>query len=109
MSDVYRANRKSTDAEIIGLNSAGLSLATIASKLDCHPTTITLRLKSLKIDPADTRRAFMEDIYKSLSKPQQDWLINQLGPHISIKDYVRNLLVKDYLSRNQSNQGIQHA
>ena len=66
MSDVYRANRKSTDAEIIGLNSAGLSLATIASKLDCHPTTITLRLKSLKIDPADTRRAFMEDIYNPL-------------------------------------------
>lgn len=108
MSDAYRANRKCTDEEIIRLNSVGLSLTTIAKKLDCHPTTITLRLKSLKINPADTRRTFMEDVFNGMAKSQQDWLINQLGPHISVKDYVQNLLVKDYLAKNQSNQGTQH-
>lgn len=109
MSDVYRANRKCTDEDIIRLNSVGLSLSTIAKRLDCHPTTITLRLKALKISPADTRRTFMEDVFNGMAKPQQDWLINQLGPHISVKDYVQNLLVKDYLTKNQSNQGTQHA
>ena len=109
MSDAYRANRKCTDEDIIRLNSVGLSLSTIAKKLDCHPTTITLRLKALKINPADTRRTFMEDVFNGMAKPQQDWLINQLGPHISVKDYVQNLLVKDYLAKNQSNQGTQHA
>lgn len=106
MSDVYRANRKCADEDIIRLNSVGLSLSTIAKKLDCHPTTITLRLKALKINPADTRRTFMEDVFNGMAKPQQDWLINQLGPHISIKDYVQNLLVKDYLAKNQSNKVI---
>ena len=97
MSSVYRTNRKATDADIIRLNSVGLSLATIAKLLGCHPTTITMRLRQLKIAPADTRRTFMEDVFVDLSTAQQDWLADQLGPHISIKDYVRNLLVKDFL------------
>jgi hypothetical protein len=99
MSSVYRANRKATDDDIIRLNSVGLSLSTIAKQLDCHPTTITLRLKALNIPPADTRRTFMEDVWVSLSKQQQDWLVNQLGPHISVKDFVRNLLVKEFLAK----------
>jgi hypothetical protein len=97
MSTVYRANRKASDADIIRLNSVGLSLATIAQLLSCHPTTITLRLRALKIPPADTRRAFMEDVFVGLSTGQQEWLADQLGPHINIKDYVRNLLVKEFL------------
>lgn len=102
MSNVYRANRKATDADIIRLNSVGLSLSTIAKLLDCHPTTITLRLKALNIPPADTRRTFMEDLFMSMSRQQQAWLTSQLGPHISIKDYVRNLLVKEYLLHDKS-------
>jgi hypothetical protein len=98
MSGVYRANRKATDEDIIRLNSVGLSLSSIAKLLDCHPTTITLRLKALGISPADTRRTFMEDVFMSLSPKQQDWLAKQLGPHISIKDFVRNLLVKEFIS-----------
>lgn len=39
----------------------------------------------------------MEDIYMSLPKDQQAWLENQLGAHISIKDFIRKLLVKEYL------------
>ncbi|WP_244832381.1 hypothetical protein [Caballeronia sp. TF1N1] len=102
MSGVYRANRKATDDDIIRLNSVGLSLSTISKMLECHPTTITLRLKALGITPSDTRRTFMEDVFKSLTPKQQDWLAKQLGPHISIKDFVRNLLVKEYLANGDT-------
>jgi hypothetical protein len=102
MSAVYRANRKASDEDIIRLNSVGLSLSTIAKMLECHPTTITLRLKALGISPADTRRTFMEDVFLSLAPKQQDWLVKQLGPHISIKDFVRNLLVKEFLTNGES-------
>lgn len=98
MTSVYRPNRKATDEDLIRLNSVGLSLSSIAKLLDCHPTTVTLRLKTLGVNPADTRRTFMEDVYMSLSPKQQEWLTNQLGPHISIKDFVRNLLVKEFLN-----------
>lgn len=96
-----RPNRKATDEDIIRLNSLGLSLGTIAEALGCHPTTITLRLQSLSINPADTRRAFMEDIVMTMSEKQLEWLSGQLGPHLSIKNYIKNLMVKDYLAHNQ--------
>lgn len=101
MSKAFRSNRKAEDEDIIRLNSVGLSLATIASLLGCHPTTITLRLKSLGVDPADTRRAFMEDIFKTLSEPNQEWLADQLGAHLTIKEFVRQLVVRAYHDRNQ--------
>ena len=82
------------------MNSVGISLATIASIIGCHPATISLRLKQLNIPPADTRRAFMEDIIVTLSVDQQEWLVNQLGPHISVKDFVRNLIVEEYVRTN---------
>lgn len=97
MSQANRPNRKASDQDIIKLNSVGLSLGTIASQLDCHPTTITLRLKSLGVAPADTRRTFMEDVYNGLSSDQREWLADQLGPHVSIKDYVKSLLVKEFV------------
>lgn len=97
MTNVFRANRKATDADIIRLNSVGLSLATISGKLGCHTSTITQRLRAMGITPADTRRAFMEDIYLSLTPDQRTWLESQLGPHISVKNYVKNLLVSEFL------------
>lgn len=99
MSTVTRTNRKATDDDIIRLNSVGLSLGTIAKKCSCHPTTVTQRLLSLNISPADTRRAFMEDIYESLSPAQQDWLADQLGPTISVKDFVRNTIVEKFIAQ----------
>ncbi|WBQ32506.1 hypothetical protein [Erwinia phage Kuerle] len=99
MSKVFRANRKASDDDIIRMNSVGLSLSTIAHALGVHPTTITLRLKALGIDPADTRRTFMEDIFVTLSEPQQEWLADQLGPSITIKSFVKNLLVEAYVNR----------
>lgn len=98
MSTVNRANRKASDADIIRLNSVGLSLATIARVLDCHPSTVTIRLTSLKVQPADTRRSFMEDVFTSLTPEQQEWLADQLGPECSIKDFVKKLIVKAYES-----------
>ena len=100
MAAANRPNRKASDTDIIRLNSLGLSLGTVAEALGCHPTTITLRLKSLNVEPADTRRAFMEDIIMSLSEKQLEWLSTQLGPHLSIKDYIKNLMVKDFLAHN---------
>ena len=103
MSTVYRANRKAIDADIIRLNSVGLSLGTIARALDCHPTTITLRLRSLKIPPADTRRTFMEDIFLLLTLDEQEWLADQVV-NTTIKDYVKQLIVEKH-AEAKANQG----
>ena len=103
MSTVYRANRKAIDADIIRLNSVGLSLGTIARALDCHPTTITLRLRSLKIPPADTRRSFMEDIFLTLTMEQQEWLADQVET-TAVKDYVKQLIVEKH-AEAKANQG----
>lgn len=99
MSTVYRPSRKATDSDIIRLNSVGLSLSKIGDMLGCHPTTITLRLKQLNIPPADTRRTFMDEIYGTLNEAQREWLEGQLGAHISIKDFLKNLLVKEFLTQ----------
>lgn len=102
MSAAFRPNRKASDEDLIRLNSVGLSLATIGKMLDCHPTTVTLRLRELGVEPADTRRAFMEDIYTSMSPSQQAWLTDQLGPHYSIRDFIKNTLAERFVaSRNQ--------
>lgn len=101
MSSVHRSNRKASDADLIRLNSVGLSLATVAKLLGCHHTTVTQRLKALGIEPADTRRAFMEDVLKKMTSQQQDWLADQLGPHLSVKDFVLNVLVKEHLRQSQ--------
>lgn len=105
MSNLLRVNRKMDDADVIRMNSVGLSLSTIAEVLGAHPTTVTLRLKSLGVAPADTRRAFMEDVFKRLTPAQQDWLADQLGPHISIKDFMVNLIAEKFFqSTNRGNQ-----
>ena len=112
MSSANRVNRKASDQDIIKLNSLGLSLGTIGQILGCHPTTISLRLAALNIPPADTRRAFMEDVYAGLSPAQREWLADQLGPHHSIKDYVRNLLVQTYINngtKKAPTQDLQNA
>lgn len=98
MSKAPRSNRKGSDADLVRLNSVGLSLATIGTILGCHPSTVTLRLKTLGVSPADTRRTFMEDVLANLSPAQQDWVADQLGPHRHIKDMVKDLLVKAYIN-----------
>lgn len=104
MAQVYRATRKATDEDIIRLNSVGLSLSQIGKELGCHPTTITLRLKQLGIEPADTRRTFMNDIYRTLSPVQQKWLEEQVGPHVSIQDLITNVLVRAFFAHTPGDQ-----
>lgn len=101
MSKLNRPGRKGSDETIIRLNSVGLSLTTIGAILECHPATISARLRSLNIPPADTRRTFMEDVLSMLNESQQNWLADQLGPHISVKEYVRNLIVQEYVRVNK--------
>lgn len=97
MSTVKQINQKSDEQAIVKLNSLGLSTSYIATELSIHPSTVTNRLNKLNIPQTDTRRSFMEDIYKSLSSDQQDWLASQLGPHLSVKDFMKNLLVERYI------------
>jgi hypothetical protein len=92
--------KKINDSEVIALNSVGISLAGIARRLNCHHTTVTARLGNLSVPPADTRRSFMEDIYDSLSPRQQVWLTSQLGPSHPVKDFVKSLIIKEYVSKN---------
>lgn len=110
MSSVYRANRKATDAEIIRLNSIGLSLATIADEIGCHPSTVTLRLKSLGIPPADTRRTFMEDVLLGMTFDQQLWLVETMSDGRDLKEYVRSLLVAQFNKHKENqNEAPKHA
>jgi hypothetical protein len=98
MAEKYK--RKADDSKIIEFNNVGLSLNGIAERLGVHHTTITYRLRALGISPADTRRAFMEDIFETLTPAQQTWLIEQLSPGFSVKGFVRSLLIKEYINRN---------
>lgn len=100
MSKVYRVNRKATDEDIIHMNAVGLSLATIAKTLGVHPTTVTLRLRSLNIEPADTRRTFMENVLRPMPTHVVDWLSEQVGPQYEIRSYVRDLLMEAYNNRH---------
>lgn len=79
------------------LNNLGLSLQTIASTLGCHPTTVTQRLKAIGVPVADTRRAFMEDVYNTLTEAQRQYVVDQLGETVTIKQYVRQLIISAYL------------
>lgn len=69
-------------------------------RLYCHHTTVTARLGALGVPLADTRRSFMEDIYDSLPPKQQEWLISQLGPSHSVKDFVKSLIIKEFVNKN---------
>jgi hypothetical protein len=104
VSTVYRKNRKGSDEQILRLNSVGFSLGTIAAIIDCHPSSITLRLKSLGVAPTDTRHAFMESIYNTLPTDFQEEIADILAEHDpskprAVKDYVRELIINDIKRR----------
>ena len=101
MSTVLRRNRKGSDRDITRLNSLGFSLSAIGVRLSCHPTSITARLKSLQISPADTRHAFMEEILEDLPTEYQENIADLLETSVNsnIKSYVRDLIAADIKSR----------
>ena len=104
MARPRRTKKTIPDSDLVRLNSLGFSLATIGSSLGCHPTTVTLRLKDLGVAPADTRRTFMEDVLMKMPPAQLEWVETQLGPHYSIKDYVRSLITNAYLKQKNASQ-----
>lgn len=91
---------KLRDADIIRMNSVGLSQSTIASALGCHPTTVTQRLKFNNVTPADTRRGFMEDIIMNLGADCSEWLADQVNQNLTIKDYIVSLIKEKYDASN---------
>ena len=93
--------KKLDEFELLRLNSLGYSLRSIAKLFSCHPTTVTLRLQSLGVAPSDTRRTFMEDVLLNLPDNQVAWVENQLGPHTTIKEFVRNLITQSYIQTSQ--------
>jgi hypothetical protein len=104
MARPRRTKKTIPDSDLVKLNSLGFSLATIGSSLGCHPTTVTLRLKDIGVTPADTRRTFMEDVLMKMPPAQLEWVETQLGPHYSIKDYVRSLITNAYLKQKNASQ-----
>jgi hypothetical protein len=96
MANVKKANRVQ-DSDIKRLNNVGLGLKSIADLLGCHPATVTLRLQAMGIDATDTRRSFMEHVFNSLTKHEQDWLSHNLFNNgIGIKDFVISLIKEAY-------------
>lgn len=91
---------KLRDADIIRMNSVGLSQSTIATALGCHPTTITQRLKFNNVTPADTRRGFMEDIIMNLGADCSEWLADQVSLNLTIKDFIVSLIKEKYDASN---------
>ncbi len=87
---------KLRDADIIRMNSVGLSQSTIATALGCHPTTVTQRLKFNNVTPADTRRGFMEDIIMGLGADCSEWLADQVSLNLTIKDFMVSLIKEKY-------------
>jgi len=91
---------KLRDADIIRMNSVGLSQSTIATALGCHPTTVTQRLKLNNVTPADTRRGFMEDIIINLGCDCSEWLADQVNLNLTIKDFMVSLIKEKYDASN---------
>lgn len=109
MSTVLRVNRKASDGDIVRLNACGFSLKTIGQILGLHPTTVTIRLQSLKVPPADTRRSFMEGVFAGLTNPQQEWLADQLNAGVSVKDYITTLVRNEHADRSAKAPSTQAA
>ena len=97
MANVLRRNRKNPDDAILRLNMVGFSLKEIGYRLNCHPTSISLRLKSLNVPSSDTRHSFMGAIIKDAPPNFVDQLADHLiqGNYPSVKEYVRDLIMRD--------------
>lgn len=103
MSSVLRHNRKGSDRDITRLNSLGFALSKIGKLLNCHPTSITIRLKNLNIAPANTRRAFMTEIWDNLPTEYQERIADliETGDLSNIQGYIRNLIDADMKARTK--------
>ena len=89
------------DETIIKLNDLGLSLQRIGEMTGYHLSTVHLRLKQLGVENVDTRRAFMDDVYKELTPAQREWLHDTLHMGQPISAFIKQLIVKEYTVRNK--------
>lgn len=91
---------------IIKLNDLGLSLKRIGQIVGYHYTTVRLRLEEAGVQPVDTRRAFMDEIYDTLTPHQREWLIQELHLGQPISAFIRLLIVDKFnqRSRNKSDK-----
>ena len=90
-----------SDEAIIKLNDLGLSLTRIGEITGYHFSTVKLRLDEAGIKPVDTRRSFMDDIYKKLTPAQRQWLSEELNQGQSISAFLRMIIVEKYNNRTR--------
>lgn len=106
MTEFKRSRKTRSDsidtAKLVTLNSLGYSMATIGEILNCHKTTVCHRLLDLEIPPADTRRAFMEDVVSVLTPAQRDWLTQQVNQEYTIKHFVKDLIIAEFNTQTKS-------
>ena len=89
------------DEQIVRLNAVGLSLSTISNILNCHPSTVTNRLKAMEIPALDSRRSFMEDILLAMDEDEQAWIVQLMEDNqTNIKEYITQLLRNKYVAAN---------
>jgi len=88
--------RKVHDDQLIRLVNLGLSKVTIAGIFDCHAGVVANRLKELGIVTPDERKSFIEAVYAELSVEHQEWLMNKLSQDYTIREYIRDLMMKHY-------------
>lgn len=98
------STRKASDEEILMLNSMGLSVTGIAAEYDMHPTSVSARLKRLKVPAANPRKAFMDSVLKSLSEPELYWLSNKVSPEYTISAFIRDLIIDKYKKEMSTNE-----
>lgn len=89
------------DSVLIKLNDLGLSLKRIGELTGYSHSTVKLRLSELGVEPTDTRRAFMDNIYEKLTPAQRNWLADELNLGQPISAFIRMLIVEKYNNRKR--------
>lgn len=88
-----RKDLRVQDVDVKRLNHMGLGLRAIAEELGCHPATITTKLAAMGLEPTDTRRSFMEQVFNSLEQDQKDWLSHNLfNTGIGVREFITGLI-----------------
>lgn len=102
MSTEFQKYLNNRDEVILRLNAIGLSQALIAQILECSTATVSQRIKALGAETNDTRRAFVDMLFISLSDEMKDWLYNR-EDNSSLLDLLKSSLELLYRKESQDN------
>lgn len=94
-----------TDENIRILNSMGLSTVFIGKLLGLHQTSVSYRIKQLGLSSFNNKKAYtpiMEHIVANLSYEEFVWFKNQVEQTGSARDFLLNLLHKEYQNEKKS-------